>query len=146
MNSFLLDVNVLLALLDPAHVMHDSAHGWFERTGSTAWATCPITQNGVIRIASHPSYPNSPGPPAVVAAIITRFTGHPRHHFWPDDVSLLDTERCDCSRLSTAAQVTDTYLLALAACHEGKLATFDRRLSTSAVRNGTQVLCTLPAA
>ncbi|PJN94116.1 VapC toxin family PIN domain ribonuclease, partial [Amaricoccus sp. HAR-UPW-R2A-40] len=61
---FLLDVNVLIALTDPAHVAHDDAHVWFAETGRHAWATCPITENGVLRILGNPKYPNSPGSPA----------------------------------------------------------------------------------
>jgi len=34
--TFLLDVNVLIALIDPGHVAHDDANGWFKATGSAA--------------------------------------------------------------------------------------------------------------
>ena len=46
MTTFLLDVNVLIALVDPAHVQHDAAHDWFGQLGYLAWATCPLTENG----------------------------------------------------------------------------------------------------
>jgi predicted nucleic acid-binding protein len=68
--TFLLDVNVLIALTDPAHVAHDDAHVWFADRGRHAWATCPITENGVLRILGNPKYPNSPGSPAQVAGIV----------------------------------------------------------------------------
>ena len=68
MTTFLLDVNVLIALIDPAHVQHDAAHDWFGRLGHLAWATCPLTENGLLRIVGNPRYPNSPGTPAAVAA------------------------------------------------------------------------------
>ncbi|MGE4529847.1 MAG: hypothetical protein AB7C98_00805 [Acidithiobacillus sp.] len=58
--------------------------------------------------------------------------------FWPDDISLLDVDYIDASRLLTAGQTIDSYLLALACAHEGQLATFDHRLVTYAVRNGLQ--------
>ena len=61
----------------------------------------------------------------------------PGHEFWPDDISMLDEERIDLSRLLTSGQVTDSYLLALAIAHGGQLATLDRRLSADAVRNGS---------
>ena len=124
MSAFLLDVNVLVALIDPVHVQHDAAHNWFARHGASAWATCPLTENGVVRIVSHPRYPGSPGPPAVIATLISRFCALPGHVFWPDDVSLLDPKRIDASRLLSHRQVTDSYLLALAHAHRGKLATF----------------------
>jgi predicted nucleic acid-binding protein len=63
---YLLDVNVLLALCDPLHVHHAAAHRWFAAVGRFAWATCPITENGFVRIAAHRSYPNRPGDAAVV--------------------------------------------------------------------------------
>ena len=64
----------------------------------------------------------------------------PGHVFWPDDISLMETERIDAMRLLNSAQVTDSYLLALACAHDGQLASFDRRLVTDAVRGGTRSL------
>ena len=141
MTRFLLDVNVLIALIDPAHVQHDNAHEWFSRSGRRAWATCPLTENGVLRIIGHARYPNSPGTPAAVAELMATFLAHPGHEFWPDDVTLFDSERVHPARLLDSAQVTDSYLLALAIGHGGKLATFDRQLVTNAVVNGRQSLC-----
>lgn len=138
--TFLLDVNVLIALIDPAHVAHDDAHRWFEAEGSAAWATCPMTENGVIRIVSHAKYPNTPGSATTVAAIVRRLRELPGHVFWPDDISLLSDDRVDAGQVLTSSQVTDTYLLALAAAHGGKLATFDRRLSVKAVKGGKAAL------
>jgi toxin-antitoxin system PIN domain toxin len=133
--TYLLDVNVLIALIDPAHVAHD-AHAWFGRAGSLSWATCPITENGVLRIVSHPKYPNSAGSPAAVAPIVARLRALPGHVFWNDDFSLVGSDRVDIAQVATPGQVTDTYLLALAIANRGQLATFDRRLSTKAVRRG----------
>src|SRR5690606_31850578 len=109
--TFLLDVNVLIALIDPAHISHDAAHLWFEETGGASWATCPITENGVVRIVGHANYPNTPGSTADVAAIIGMMRELPGHVFWPDSLSLIDTAHVDVSRILTSAQVTDTYLL-----------------------------------
>lgn len=139
MTTFLLDVNVLIALIDPMHVQHDSAHEWFGQTGKRAWATCPMTENGVLRIVGNPDYPNSPGTPATIAPLMTRFCAMAGHEFWPDDISLLGG-KTDTARLLSSAQVTDSYLLALAAAHKGKLATFDRRLVTDAVSDGSKSL------
>jgi toxin-antitoxin system PIN domain toxin len=138
--TFLLDVNVLIALIDPAHVGHEAAHQWFDAEGKTAWATCPMTENGVIRIVGNPKYPNTPGSTAIVAEIVTQLRALPGHLFWPDDISLVDTDHVDASEVLISAQVTDTYLLALAVTHSGKLATFDRRLSTKAVKGGKAAL------
>lgn len=138
--TFLLDVNVLVALIDPAHVAHDAAHHWFERTGAADWATCPLTENGVIRIVGHPKYPNTPGSPAAAAVIVAKLRLLPGHSFWPDDLSLVGLDRVEVSRILTSAQVTDTYLLALASAHGGHLATLDRRLSFAAVKGGKAAL------
>jgi toxin-antitoxin system PIN domain toxin len=138
--TFLLDVNVLIALIDPVHVGHGAAHAWFARDGQHAWATCPTTENGVIRIVGHPNYPNTPGSPADVAAIVAQLRTLPGHTFWPDDISLVGASHVDLTQVLTSGQVTDSYLLALAVAHQGGLATFDRRLSTKAVRGGKAAL------
>ncbi|HQR80525.1 MAG TPA: PIN domain-containing protein [Actinomycetota bacterium] len=140
----LLDVNVLVALLDPRHVFHDVAHHWFgSRTDD--WATCPITENGTIRVISHPRYPNSTGTASSAAELVSRLRGLPGHVFWADAVSLVDRAVCDTSRLTTSGQVTDSYLLALAVANSGRLATFDQRLVTSAVRGGDEAVIVLGA-
>lgn len=140
MTRFLLDVNVLIALIDPAHVQHDRAHSWFAEKGHRAWATCPLTENGVLRIVGHPRYPNSPGSPAAVAELFTTFRRLPGHAFWPDDISLFDSEEFDAARLLDSAHVTDSYLLALARAHEGRLATFDKGIPTQFLRDGSRTL------
>lgn len=140
MKAFLLDVNVLIALVDTAHVQHDAAHDWFARIGRKLWATCPLTENGLLRIVGHGSYPNSPGPPSSVLPLLQELRAMPGHVFWPDDISLSDDDGVDHGRLASAASVTDIYLLALARAHEGQLATLDRRLKADAVRGGADVL------
>ena len=138
--TFLLDVNVLIALIDPTHVGHDAAHDWFRETGAASWATSPLTENGVIRIVGHPKYPNSPGSPAAVAPFVVRLRTLPGHVFWKDDFSLVASDLVNVDRITTPGQVTDAYLLALAVANRGQLATFDRRLSTRAVRRGRAAL------
>jgi toxin-antitoxin system PIN domain toxin len=134
--TYLLDVNVLIALMDPAHVAHDAAHDWFARIGSISWATCPMTENGVLRILGNPRYPNSTGSPAAVAPIVARLTALAGHVFWQDNLSLVASDLVDPTQILTPGQVTDTYLLALAVAQGGQLASFDRRLSAKAVRRG----------
>lgn len=138
--NFLLDVNVLIALIDPYHNFHDIAHDWLTAESDRQWATCPITENGAVRILGHHQYPQGPGTPAAAAQLVKGLLAHPGRRFWPDDFSLLDSEIVDCSRLSTAAQVTDAYLLALAVKNESRLATFDRRLSLASVDGGAEAL------
>ncbi|MER8379540.1 TA system VapC family ribonuclease toxin [Mesorhizobium sp. M1399] len=142
--TFLLGVNVLIALIDPGHVAYGDAHGWFEETGNAAWATCPITENGVLRIVGNQRYPNSPGSPAIVAQIVTKLRALHGHSFWPDDVSLVGSGDIDAAKILTSAQVTDTYLLTLAKARGGQLASFDRKLSAAPVKGGKSALHLIP--
>ena len=142
MTVYLLDVNLLLALSDPMHVHHEAAHRWFAEHGRQAWATCPITENGFVRIASHPKYPNRPGDVSVVLAILRRFCAAEGHHFWAEAISIRDILQPGV--VITSAQLTDAYLLGLAAHKQGKLATLDQRIPSSAVRDGQQALETIP--
>ena len=130
----LLDVNVLLALLDAEHVDHGRAREWFEAEISSGWASCAITQNGVVRIMSQPRYPN-PVPPAEVIAKLRRATLTEHHEFWACEPSLLDDEIVDPSRLHGPKQVTDVYLLVLAAAHHGRFVSFDRTVPLAAALN-----------
>lgn len=140
MTTYLLDVNVLIALVDPAHVQHDPAHEWFAKTGARNFATCPLTENGLLRIVGHPRYPNTPGSPAAAAGNLGALRALKGHHFWADGISLMDPAFADTSRLLSHAQVTDSYLLALARSHGGKLASLDRRLVVDAVHSGAEAL------
>jgi uncharacterized protein len=138
----LLDTNVLIALLDPAHIHHDIAHHWFATLGETGWATCPITQNGFVRIVSQPRYSN-PVSTALAAALLASFVSSPAHEFWPDSISLFESNLVDATRLMTASQITDSYLLALAVKNGGILVSLDSRLITSAVTLGEKHLLLL---
>jgi toxin-antitoxin system PIN domain toxin len=144
--TVLLDVNVLIALVDPTHAAHESAHRWFDSIGRFSWATCPLTENGVVRIVSHPKYPNNPGSPAVVSTVLMQMCRLPGHVFWPDDISIRDPERIDAGRLLATGQITDLYLLALAVAHGGRLATLDRRIGPGPVRGGQDALELIPGA
>ncbi|NWG74866.1 MAG: PIN domain-containing protein [Rubrivivax sp.] len=128
----LLDVNVLIALLDAAHVHHRLASAWLERELAHGWASTPITQNGCIRVMSQPAYP-SPLPAAQVAQRLAAAAAQPHHRFWPDSLSLLDDGRVHWDRLLGHRQVTDAYLLALAVEQRGRLVTLDRRIDTALV-------------
>jgi toxin-antitoxin system PIN domain toxin len=136
--TYLLDVNLLLTLSDPMHVHHEVAHRWFAEAGSQSWATCPLTENGYVRIASHPSYPNRPGDVSAVLAILRQFCAEAGHQFWIEDVSI--RELVVPGAVITHAYVTDIYLLGLAAHKGGKLATLDSRIPISAVRGGKKAI------
>ena len=128
----LLDVNVLVALLDASHLHHRAATDWLAANARAGWASCPLTQNGCLRILSLPAYPNRQ-PAAVVAQRLGQAVADASHAFWPDSFSLLEVGRLRWDRVLGSRQVTDAYLLALAAANGGRLVTFDRGISVDAV-------------
>ena len=140
MTRYLLDVNVLIALVDPAHLQHEAVHGWFSRVGRKAFATSPITENGLLRIVGHPKYPNSPGAPSTIVSSLAAIRALAGHEFWPDSISLADSRFVDATLLSSHSRVTDSYLLALARANKGQLATLDHKLATEVVSEGKAAL------
>ena len=133
----LLDVNVLVALFDPEHVHHDIAHDWFTEDGSNGWASSPITENGALRVLASPTR-ELRMPVVELASLLRRFCEHRRHHFWTDDVSLLDSAVVDPAAIRGYKQLTDVYLVALAVKHAGRFVTFDRGVPLAAV-NGARL-------
>lgn len=125
MTAYLLDTNVLIALAWPNHVHHREALDWFEAKAKTGFRTCPITQTGFVRISSNPSFTENAATPQAAFVVLRRITELPGHEFWPDDLPLTDASGPG-SLVATHRQITDAYLLALAAAHEGILATLDR--------------------
>jgi uncharacterized protein len=141
----LLDVNVLVALFDPDHVHHDLAHDWFADQRAAGWATCPVTENGLVRVLSHPRYANPPHRAADVVRYLRRFRDSGVHRFWADELSCCDTARFDLGH-ATSAQLTDVYLLGMAVRHRGCLATFDRGIPWKAVKGGRAALAVIAPA
>lgn len=127
----LLDINVLLALLDSDHVDHELARDWISGRIERGWASCALTQNGFVRVISQPRYPN-PVPPTVAIDRLRRASATEHHQYWTCSVTLLDRRNVDSDRVHGPRQVTDVYLLALAAAHGGRFVTFDRTIPLSA--------------
>ena len=138
MSVTLLDVNVLVALFVARHVHHELAHDWFEDQRTMGWATCPITENGFVRIMSQPVGTSVVYRPAEALDMLRTFCHSGHHHFWPDSVSLRDERVFDPSRIRGHKQITDVYLLGLAKASGGALATFDRNISLGAVKGATK--------
>ena len=135
MKAFLLDVNVLIALIDPAHQHHSPVHRWFLAHRAQGWATCPLTENGFVRIVSERAYPNLRITPAEAADLLAALKkgSAKTHQFWSDDVSITDPARFDLRALLSGKQVTDAYLVALCVHHRGSLATLDQHIPWRAV-------------
>jgi hypothetical protein len=128
----LLDVNVLIALLDAAHVHHRLATAWLGRHIQQGWASCPITQVGCIRIMSQAAYPNSQPAPQVAERLRVA-AGGPHHEFWAADVDLLAGNAVTWSAVLSPRHVTDVCLLALAVARHGRFVTLDRRIPLASV-------------
>ena len=130
----LLDVNVLVALLDEAHIHHAVAQNLIAQP-KLKIATCALTENGVLRVLNLPGY-SSYGPAGfeAVRTQLAQLCQDMDHEFWPCDVTLKDDSKIDWSRVMGHNQITDVYLLALAVAHGGALATLDHRVALTAVR------------
>ncbi len=143
----LLDVNALIALVDSDHIGHDAIQKWFLKHYRSKWATCPLTENGMVRVLSQAAYPSGQRTPAEVIQILralkTAFGDF--HQFWPDDISVTDDSIFDSALIAGPRHVTDIYLLGLAKRHKGTLVSFDRSLAWQAVRDGSAQLVQYPA-
>lgn len=127
--TYLLDVNVLLALFDDSHAHHEAAHAWFRGGGRSGWATCAITELGFIQVLSNPAYPGTRETPGTSAQRLAEFCDSGGHTFWPDDIPPRDSLHAFGQRLQGYRQVTDFHLAALASHRGGRLATLDGRLA-----------------
>lgn len=142
----LLDVNALLALLDSDHVSHSVMQNWFLRHLKRGWATCPLTENGFVRVLSQAAYPSGQRSPseALQALSDLKSAFEENHEFWADDVTLTDHSLFDYTLIAGSKQVADVYLLGLTARHKGRLVSFDRSLTWKAVHGGTEKLVERP--
>lgn len=140
--NYLLDVNVLIALADSSHEHHDRVSSWFHgRKSSEGWATCPLTENGFLRILGNPNYPGVKGDPQSRRIFLRQICSWPGHQFWPDSFSIRDPKLIP--HLSSSRQLTDLYLLGLAVANHGALATLDERIDSSLVAGGQNGLLIL---
>jgi predicted nucleic acid-binding protein len=140
MNRYLPDINTVLALLDPLHVHHDDAHHWYEAVSPVQLLICPHVENGVMRIASQPRYPNHLGTAANVREILKKFIDQLDVKHCTSEPSLLDEKILKSPEQLTPSSISDLYLLAVALSNGAKLATFDQRIKSSAIQGGKKAL------
>jgi toxin-antitoxin system PIN domain toxin len=134
----LLDVNVLVALFAAKHLHHDVAHDWFTENAGGGWASCPITEGGLLRILGNPARLGEQLPLPKVVEILKAFCDHTTHTFWPDLPSLRDDRIFNVDIIRGHQQLTDVYLLGLAVAHGGRLVTLDQRVPLAAVKGATR--------
>jgi toxin-antitoxin system PIN domain toxin len=143
MTAYLFDVNVLLAMFDPGHEHHRAARHWWDTRSDDEWCTCPITENGFLRIASGSGYPRILERLPDLIVIFKTLCNAPDHRYWPADVFLSDV--VPPKTPITSAKTTDIYLLALAIAHGGKLATFDKHIPARMLPGGEDAIELIPA-
>jgi uncharacterized protein len=129
----LLDVNVLIALLDSAHIHHQLAHAWMSEHSRKGWASTPVTLNGCIRILAQPKYPGGPLPMREIVMKLKN-AAQKDHQFWPDEVNALSVSAFSWEHILGHRQFTDAHLLAIAVSNNGRLVTFDRRISHQVIK------------
>jgi len=127
--SFLLDVNVLVAMAWPSHEAHKKAQHWFSLHANAGWATCPITQSAFVRILSNPGFSENALTPKDALHLLQANLGQARHEFWADELTLRQALGNLEQELSGHQQITDAYLLGLAVYHRAKFATLDRAVA-----------------
>jgi toxin-antitoxin system PIN domain toxin len=127
--GYLLDTNVLIALLWPSHAQHTRAVRWFTRHRSNGWATCPFTQAGFVRIVSNPAFSRDAVTLRDAVGVLAANTASKDHAFWPDELPLAEAIAFAGSKLLGHQQVTDAYLLGLVLRRGGRLATLDERIT-----------------
>jgi toxin-antitoxin system PIN domain toxin len=114
---YLADANVLIAAALTTHSYHKAARQWFDK--SPDFATTPITELALIRVATHRNYGFSFADALGALAAIQKL---PNHFFWPAGVQV--SAGLFKGQINSA-NTTDAYLLALARSMGGKLVTFD---------------------
>ena len=133
---WLLDANLLIALTHSAHIHHAEAHTWFSAHPKRHWATCALTQLAFVRLTSNPKVVGSEITPAEAMQALTTMAAQPTHEYWADAPEPLQLATLQSAAFVGHRQVTDAYLLGLAALREQRLATLDRGLVSFAIGTG----------
>jgi toxin-antitoxin system PIN domain toxin len=125
---WLLDANLLIALTHAAHVHHREAHAWFADRSDRCFATCALTQLAFVRLSCNPRVVGAEISPAQAMQALTELAAHSGHTYWADGPEPLGLTTLNSAALVGHRQVTDAYLLGLAAQQDQILATLDRGL------------------
>ena len=117
---FLWDGSLLIARVYPGHPHVAFAKAFTARNPD--FAICPIAEGSLVRHCLR----SAPEGVKTAESILSSLQTLAGYEFWPDDLSYREV---GLSRIQGHKQVTDAYLVALAAHHGGRLATFDRALA-----------------
>ena len=142
MTSYLIDINVLLALSWGGHPSSRAAHAWLaEEAGvKSRLLLCRITQLGLLRLLTNELVVGSDTLTVEAAfAVEDRWLADPRVEFATERHGLerLFREATAGVRKQKASKVLmDAYLIAFAGVEKATLVTFDKGMSKLAARAG----------
>ena len=143
--DFLLDVNVLIARADSRHEHHQRCRRWEGEYPDAVLCTCPLTENGFLRIYGHPAYPGGPGSPGEALIELRHLLARPAHRFLPADVTVADEPTFGELYGVSPKQLADLYLLAVASRHGAQFATLDETVPAALVAGGPSALHVIPS-
>jgi hypothetical protein len=126
--TYLLDVNVALALGWAGHAHHRPVVEWFRAEGQHSFALCTITEAGFVRLLSSATITGEVVPMGEAREILAGLAELPGYHFWPLERTFLEMTAPFEGRLHGYRQVSDAVLLGLAVERQGSVATLDSAL------------------
>ncbi|MDR1214132.1 MAG: PIN domain-containing protein [Propionibacteriaceae bacterium] len=120
MTTYLLDANVLIALMVTGHDHWERANAWAARIDR--FAVCPVIEGALLRFIVRSGVAARPA-----KAVLDLLAARPGYQFWPDDFSYREA---GLDGVIGHRQLTDAYLASLARRHDGcVLATLDQGLA-----------------
>lgn len=141
--KYLLDLNVLIALVDSSHQHYKRVQDWFDASGKKSWGLCPLTEAGFLRVTTNPAYRTDPHPFARAIAILQALKKYSGFQYWEIGKSWVELTLPFAGRISGHQQVTDAYLLGLAIQEDGILVTFDKGIRYLAGAEFSRNICFL---
>ena len=148
--TYLLDANVVFALVWSLHEHHVRAHAWMDNLGEQRWATNPLIDLAVLRLLLNPKITQGVFSAKSAHAVVMGLQSHPRYEGWCLPGSLAEKLAPLVHKIRGHQQWNDAALLADTVDRKGVLVTFDNGfvdLAGSAWAEHVQVLAsraTLP--
>ena len=130
MKVYLPDVNIWVALSDPAHAAYEQATEWLLGSHGARLLLCPVTEAGFVRIAASPLVGKKSMADAM--RMLKEIAALPNVAQVPVSFSWLELIQPIAPRLLGHRQVTDALLLGLAIRNEAILVTLDRSIQALA--------------